>query len=134
MIKYRYEYCGNAEYVELHLNAKLTDSEYAVGSGINDGETEQDKFRLGLFKSCPGVTDTVRIKSYSITVTRGIAFERDEVLNSLLEICKMIFIDQEFTQLPTLRNDINGVQCKDCLDAQREEMQACMRDMDTLDY
>jgi hypothetical protein len=134
MINYRYEYCGNSEYVELHVTVRLTDEEYAVSRhGYKTEYNEQDTFRIGLIYSVSGVTEA-RMNNYSIVAKRGAAFERDQILDGLLEVVKMLYPGDKFHQLKTLRNDINFHQCAQCIEEQNREIAATMRDLDTLDY
>lgn len=138
MPKYRFEYNGNPEYVTLHVTERLLDADGFVSRLCSEGITSPISELLNLLNGCDGVEDA-NIRPYSITAKRGTAFERDEVLNALLEVFKIWFKVQGietlgWTQLPTLRSDISAVQCTGCRKEQQQEMRRTMRDFDTLEF
>jgi hypothetical protein len=131
-MKYRYEYNGNTEYVTLHLTEALISCDFL--SKFASNATAEDNFRLGLFEVVKGVTD-ITLRRYSVTAKRGAAFDRDAILDSLLEIARMIFSwEESWTALPTLRSDINYHMCEQCVAERNREAAIAMRDFDALDY
>lgn len=133
MFTYRYEYCGNPEYVELHVSVKLTDSKF-VNPSVKG--TEEDSEMLATLHGSLGVVEA-SIRPYSVTATIGGAFEREEVLDDLLETVKMILSMRgedmtESKKLETRRGDILGMRCPECKRIQDEEMRKAMADMDKM--
>ena len=85
-----------------------------------------------------GATD-VSLRPYSVTLQRGSAFGRDEVLQAAWETLRMwlslrVAPEEPFTQMPTLRQDIALRQCSACREEQDRAMEEFMRDFDTLEY
>jgi hypothetical protein len=136
-MKYRFEWNGNPDYVTLHITERLADG-YVSATIV--GASDKDKYTLGLLNGALGAEE-VSLRDYSVSIKRGAAFDRDDVLKSALEILLMhlrmsgiVNDDDTVEQLPTLRSDILQIKCSDCVREERREMELSMRTWDTLEY
>ncbi len=134
-MNYQFEYCGNKEYVRLHVTEELIESSFICNTV--EGNTESEKQLYILMKRVKGVVET-DLRRYTVTFRIGIAFDRDTVLQSGLEYLKIWFVQQgileegeNLVQLPTLRNDINYHMCEQCVAEQEKLMKETFRDFDT---
>lgn len=137
------KYCGNPEYVKLNFSVRLIEGSYVSTSlvGISNEISDGDRELLALVTGTEGVTGGIagaHVAAYEISAARGNCFERDEVLENLLEQVKpyieMKYGPVEYKQLPTLRGDIHQIMCQACKKEQEEEIERTMRDFDTLEY
>lgn len=126
----RYEFCGNPEYIEIHITVKLTENKF-VSSTI-EGD-DKDNELLALVMGVNGVCD-VNIRPYSVVVKRGGAFERDEVAKGVEDVLTMWVGETVNTRLPTLRSDIVMHQCSSCVAEQNRMIEETMKDCDTLEW
>lgn len=134
-MKYRIEYMGNPDYVTLHVTVKLTDENF-----VNDIVTTTDTATNELYSLCKDVhgAQEISLHPYSISLKRGGAFDRDEVVMNCLEGLKPWFsinhgVDT-FEQLPTLRSDLMYKKCRECQKVEDREWAELARDMDTRDW
>lgn len=134
-MKIRFEYCGNTDCVTVHVTEPLLEQELGFVSSSVEGESADNKL-LALLKNIPGAED-VSIRKYSTTVTKGLAFSRDEVLESTLTALLYWFsakgVDISNVQrLSLLREDIRQIKCRDCQAEMNAEMERSWKDLDTL--
>ena len=135
-LRYRFEYCGNPDYVELHVTEKLTEDRY-VSYSVEIGKETKSEL-LSLLMGTAGVTEA-SIRPYSCSAQRGSAFDRETVLKNLLETVVMWLKvsngvqEIELEQLPTLRTDVRQHLCPECERIQQEEMKSAWRDIRSLD-
>jgi hypothetical protein len=138
-MKYRFQYCGNPEYVTLHVSFRLTDNRY-VSTSIRTDET-RDAELLALIQGVDGVDGEANFHPYEVTVKRGAAFTREEVLKHLLatvvfwgKAAGRVADDEELIQEPTIRQDIAVKMCPECQALHDEAMKQLDRDMNSLSY
>ncbi len=136
-MKWRFEWNGNPDYVTLHVTERVADG---FVSDMISGATEKDRSLLSIMRGVVGAED-VSLRDYSVTIKRGAAFDRDDVLRSALELLLMhlrlsgiLNDDDPVEQLPTLRSDILSIKCHACLEDEQREMESTMREWDTLEY
>lgn len=147
-MKYRFEYNGNPDYVTLHVTERLIESDYVSGSSYMFGKDipARDQELYTLMHGVPGVEDgsalgDITIRPYSVGCQRGKAFDRDEVLASVLERLQMILTmrgvlraGESLEKLPTLRTDLDNNQCHECRAENERAWKEFAREGDTREY
>ena len=144
-MKYQYEFSSNPEYMVVHVSERLTER---LIPGYAPGSADPEQLELlCLLQGTKGVTGA-SLWPYSVAVTKGVIFSRDEVLDAVKETLQQWFsvrrpeVQGEWVQLPTLRSDITGTLCPECLKSweeeeshlKSEEIRRMLRDLDTLEW
>jgi len=135
-MKYRFEHCGNPEYVEVHVSVELLEADF-----MHDAYSPCSDADKLFWEHMQGVTGTteISIRKYSVSGKRAACFSKEEVLQSLLERIvihlKVSGVDPgELEQLPTYREDIAITRCQACVEEEELEIARDLKDFETTDY
>jgi hypothetical protein len=138
-MKYKFQYCGNPQYVSLHTSFRLTDSRY-VSSSLTP-TNHRDSELLALILGVDGVDGEANFHPYEVTVKRAATFERDIVLINLLktivfwgQAAGLVTEGEEQIQGPTIRQDIAIKMCPQCQEIHDEAMRQLEKEMNSLRY